>query len=373
VKARIFWAVLIVAVLVVVGWRVMQARAKQAEPEKSVDEVALIKSARVVRADLADKVSFTGTIRPRNEVDVFPKVPGRIELLPIQIGDKVKSGQVLAVVEHKEIAWQAKAAEAAVALGRANLDGARLNHDRTLALFQGGSATQAMVDQAKVALALAQAQLAQAEASNGLAQQNLTNATIIAPFAGTIIRRQVNLGTNVGPAGPVATLQDVETLKLEASVDAPAFVRLKKGAAAEVVVDALPGESFTGKVSLLSPSLDATTRRAALEIEIDNQAGKLLPNMFAKADVVVGELKGQVALPQAALFEAGGGAVVFRVKAGRAEMVHPKLGPTDHGLVAVVSGLDEGDELAVTGQANLADGASVKVAAAPALGKGKQD
>ncbi|MBI5549772.1 MAG: efflux RND transporter periplasmic adaptor subunit [Deltaproteobacteria bacterium] len=361
-KARIFWAVLGLVLLGYFGFRVMQVVEKRNQPEKKTSEVAVVRSARVVKADLRDKVSFTGTIRPRNEVDVFPKVGGRIEALPVQIGDKVKAGQLLAVVEHKEIAWQAKASEAAVQLAKANLEGARLNHDRTAALFAGGSATQAMVDQVKVGLALAQAQLAQAEAANGLAQQSLANATLFAPIAGTVIRRPVNLGTNVGPPTVVATLQDVATLKLEAAVDAVAYARLTKGALAEVVVDAFASETFPGKVTLLSPSLDSITRRAALEIEVDNESGKLLPNMFARADVVVGELKDAVAVPRAALFEAGGGAVVFRIKGGRAQMVRPVLGPADKGLVAVFSGLAEGDELAITGQAGLADGAEVKVA-----------
>ncbi|HEY3451819.1 MAG TPA: efflux RND transporter periplasmic adaptor subunit [Myxococcales bacterium] len=361
-KARIFWAVVVLAILGAIAWQVKAFLDKKAEPTKTVEQVALVKAERVVRADLADKVSFTGTIRPRNEVDVFPKTGGRIEFLPIQLGDKVKAGQVIAIVEHKEIGWQAKASEAAVGLAKANLDGAKLNHDRTAALFTGGSATQAMVDQVKIGLALAQAQLAQAEAAAGLAQQSLANATILAPIAGTVTRRPVNVGSNVGPASVVCTVQDVGTLKLEAAVDATSFARIKKGFPVEVGVDALPGEEFAGKVSLLSPTLDATTRRAALEIEVDNSSGKLMPNMFAKADVMVGELKGTVAAPALALFQAGGGAAVYRIKAGRAELIRPVFGPADHGLVAVLSGLAEGDELATTGQANLADGAPVKVA-----------
>jgi RND family efflux transporter MFP subunit len=291
----------------------------------------------------------------------------------VQVGDKVKAGQLICVVEHKEAGWQAKAAEATVLVAKAGLDGAKLNNDRTLALFQGGSATQSQVDGAKVQLALAEAQLAQAEAAAGLADQMLANATTYAPISGTIIRRLFNLGANLGPGAPVVTIQDVATLKVEASVDAPSFARLKKGAEAAVVIDSMPDDTFTGKVSVLSPSLDATTRRAAIEIEVDNREGRLLPNMFAHAEVVVGALKGQVALPRAALFEAGGGAVVFRLKDGKAERVRPRLGPTDGDRVAVLSGLAEGDELAVTGQANLADGALVKVAEGPKATGPKQN
>ncbi|MGC4123183.1 MAG: hypothetical protein QM765_53170 [Myxococcales bacterium] len=98
---------------------------------------------------------------------------------------------------------------------------------------------------------------------------------------------------------------------------------------------------------------------------MDNSSGKLMPNMFAKADVIVGELKGTVAAPQAALLQAGGAPVVYRIQSGKAQMVRPVFGPSDHGLVAILSGLSEGDVVAISGQASLADGVAVKVAESP--------
>lgn len=359
-KAKFVWAVLVLGLVGAVGWRVSAVRRTRAVAVEKPAEVPLIKTSRVVKADLAEKVTFTGTIRPRNEVDVYPKVGGRIEALSVQIGDKVKAGQVLAVVEHREIAWQAKASEAAVGVAKAGLDGAQLEYDRTLKLFEGGSATKAMVDGVKVKLDLARAQLAQAEAANGLAQQQLINATIVAPISGTITRRPVNLATQVNPGTVVVSILDVETLKLEASVDAPSFARLSKGAEAQVTVDALPDEVFAGKVTLLSPALDSISRRAALELEVDNSQGRLLPNMFARAEVRVGLLKGALAVPKTALVEGAGGTVLYRVRAGKAELLRPKVGPTDRDLTAVSSELAEGDEVAVNGQAALSDGAAVK-------------
>src|SRR5207248_6623405 len=131
----------------------------------------------------------------------------------------------------------------------------------------------------------AEAQVAQAEAAAGLAAQQLENSRIESPISGTVIRRPVNVGAFVGPQTVAFTLQDVAALKLESSVDAAGFARLVKGAEAEVVIDSLPGETFKGKVTLLSPSLDAQTRRASVELEIDNSSGRLLPNMFARAEV----------------------------------------------------------------------------------------
>jgi RND family efflux transporter MFP subunit len=219
----------------------------------------------------------------------------------------------------------------------------------------------------RVKLELAKAQLAQAEAAAGLARQQLANARIVAPFAGTITRRPVDVGAQVTLSTVLFALQDVAALKLETSVDAAAFVRLARGQAAEVTVDALPGELFAGKVSLLSPALDPQTRRAGVEVEIDNARGRLLPNMFAHAALTVGVVRNALVVPREALHEAAGGVVAYRVRGGRAEVVQPRLGPSDGPRVVVTSGLAEGDEVATSGLANLSDGAEVRVAT-PATG-----
>jgi membrane fusion protein (multidrug efflux system) len=287
------------------------------------------------------------------------------------VGDRVRAGQLLAVVEHDEIAWQARQAEAAVRVAQATLDGARLDRDRTRTLFEGGSAPPAQLDAAKVKLELAEAQLGQAEAAAGLARQSLANARVVAPFAGTITRRPVNVGAHVTGQSVLFTLQDVAALKLESGVDAAAFARLARRQAVEVTVDALPGEVFRGRVAVLSPALDAQTRRASIEVEIDNAAARLLPNMFAHADVTIGVARGALVIPREALLEAPGGSTVYRLRGGKAEAVQPRRGPADGARVVVLSGLEEGDEVATSGLASLADGAPVRVA--PPAGVARAD
>lgn len=361
-KGRLVLILVMAALVAGVGVRVAQVRSTAKAPEERPVEGALIRTAKVARADVVDRIALTGTVRPRNEVDVFAKVSGKIESLSAQVGDKVKAGQVLATIEHKEIAWQAKSAQAAQAVAKANLDGAKLDYDRTLALFKGNAATQAQVDGAKVRLDLSQAQAAQAEAAAGLAQQQLDNARVEAPISGTVIRRPVNLGNMVGATMPLFTVQDVAALKLETSVDAAGFARLTKGAEARVFVDSYPDQVFSGKVTLLSPSLDAGSRRAAVEVEVDNASGRLLPNMFAHADIAVGRLPGALVVPRDALLESAGGVQLFRVKDGKAQAIRPKLGPSDGDKVVVLDGVAEGDEVAVSGVGGLTDGVVVRVA-----------
>ncbi|HVE85307.1 MAG TPA: efflux RND transporter periplasmic adaptor subunit [Myxococcales bacterium] len=364
---RLLWIAPLLAVLAAVGYRVRDYRQKNSAPVEKPSEAVLIQAAPATRQDLTEKLALTGNVRPRNEVDVFPKLGGRIETLGADVGDKVKAGQLLATIEHKEIAWQAKAAQAASRIAHANLDGAKQDMDRVNMLFQGGSATQAQVDGAKLKVNMAEAQVAQAEAAEGLANQNLDNSRITSPISGTVTRRPVNIGNQVGPQGALFTVQDLQALKLESSVDAAAFARLHKGQEAAVTVDAMPGQSFKGELTILAPALDATTRRANCEIQIDNASGKLLANAFARAELSLGKLQGVLTVPREAVLEAPGGSVVYRVVGGsKVEAVRPKLGAGDGARVSVLEGLNEGDLVAVTGVGNLSDGAPVKLAGAKA-------
>jgi RND family efflux transporter MFP subunit len=209
---------------------------------------------------------------------------------------------------------------------------------------------------------LSVAQYAQAQASAGLAEQQLSNSRVDSPISGTVTRRLINLGANVTSTTVLFTVQDVAALKLETSVDATAFSRLQKGTEVQVQVDAYPSQVFPGKVTVLSPSLDAQTRRAAVEIEVDNSSGKLLPNMFARASLKLGELHNVVAVPREAVLEAPGGALVYRVQDSAVKAIRPQLGTEDRGFVAVREGLAEGDQVATSGLGTLADGAAIRIA-----------
>ena len=390
-KSKIVLIVIAIAFVGLVATRISGAKKAASDQKEKPAEAALIRTAKVSRGDIDEKISFTGNIKPRNEVDVYTKVPGRVEGLQAQVGDRVRAGQLLATVEHKEIGWQAKAAEAGVQaatagnqaaqatvkVAEAGLAGAKLEYERTLELSKGGSAPPAALDGARIKLDLANAQVEQAKAqveataaqmsqagaASALAGQQVENSRLESPIAGVVTRRNINLGTMVAPQLPAFTIQDTTTLKLESTIDPAQFTRVAKGKPASITVDVFGDEAFKGHVDVLSPTLDPQTRRAAVEISIENNTGKLLPHLFAKAEVTVGQLPNVLLVPREAVLQAPGGAVVFRVKGDRVEVVRPKFGPADGGVVAVLEGLNEGDELAITGLGNLADGSAVKVAA----------
>jgi membrane fusion protein (multidrug efflux system) len=364
VKTKLAAAAAVLLLLALVAFRVLAVTGASGRAAGEAPRPPLVPATRVARGDVEQRIVLTGSIRARNAVVVRPELPGKVASVAVRVGDRVRAGQVLATLDHDELAWHAKAARAAVEVARANLDGAALEQDRTKLLYDGEAASPAQLDQVEVRVALARAQLAQAEAAAGLAEEKVADARITSPIAGVVSRRAVDVGAQVAPGGEAFAVEDVTTLKLESAVDAAEWMRLAPGAAAEVTVDARPGETFRGAVTVRAPSLDPATRRAMVEIEIENASGKLLPGTFARATVAAGRVAGAIVLPRQAVVEGPGGAVVWRLAGGNAEAVRPRLGLSDGARVVVLDGLAEGDLVATAGQAQLAHGRPAEPAVA---------
>jgi RND family efflux transporter MFP subunit len=364
VKTKIAFAAVAAVLISLVGVRV-HAVASASRGGGAAPRPPIVPAARIARGDVEQSVVVTGSIRARNAVVVRAELPGRIASVAVRVGDGIRAGQLLATIDHDELDWQARAAHAAVEVARASAEGARLEHARTKALHDGGAAPAAQLDAAGVRLSLARAQLAQAEAAAGLADEQVRKARLTAPIAGVVARRSVEVGAQVASGAEAFAVEDVSTLKLESAVDAAEWASLAPGADAEVTVDARPGETFRGKVTVRAPSLDPGTRRAMIEIEIENGAGKLLPGTFARATIAASRIQGAIVLPREAVVDAPGGALVWRLAGGKAEAVKPRLGASDGRRVVVLDGLAEGELVATAGQAGLAQGGPAEPAVAP--------
>jgi RND family efflux transporter MFP subunit len=368
---------LVAALGIGVGVRVILAASGRSDDAEAAVAATISVSVEVAaRRDLVEQVELTGTVRPSNEVDVFTKVPGRVEQVLVEVGDHVVAGQVLAVIEHHEIALQgqqvrAQASGAAAALEQAmtNRDNAQLQAERARVLRRENVVTQADLDRLEAALRAAEAAVRVAEAQVGatraavaLAGQSLDNASVTTPIAGTVTRRNVGVGFQATQAQPLFRVQDVGSLKVAGSVTAMDFVRLRAGQAVAITVDELPDRSFAGRVATLSPSLDPQTRRAAVEVAIDNPEGALLPNMFARVRVDVGRREGVVTVPREAVVSTTEGRFAFVVREGRAARVALPREAGDGEHVPAGPPVSEGDLVVVSGQAGLTDGAAVRVA-----------
>lgn len=338
-------------------------------------KVASVAVAVVEKKDVPQVVAITGVVRAQSDAQVYPKMGGRVTRVLVEVGQTVKAGEALAVLESIDLSWRVKQAEAQLKAAQAGLENARVQRktatsswERAQGLHKKGAMAQADFEQAEagfhlanVGVSAAEAQVALAEAALGLANQAWADSRITAPFAGVIAKKNVELGSQASPAQPAFIVQDQTSLKMQGTVPAGDVARLKKGMSVRILVDELPGRELAGELASIAPSLEAETRRAAIEVTLKPAEG-LLPNMFGRAEIDFGRQEGALVVPSTAVISTADGAVVYAVKGNKAALVKPKLGSRIGNLVVVETGLEAGDKVVISGDTGLEDGAAVAVA-----------
>lgn len=374
--AGLLGLVLVVAFVVRIGQSKEKAALAQAATEKVV--ITSVRTAQAAKKDLPQLVQITGSVKANNDVQVLPKSPGRVTKVLVDVGSIVKAGDVLATIEAVDMALRVKQSEAQLKQAQAGLEQAKLQQgtakrgfDRAKALREKGAMTQLDFEQAEsgsqlgaVGILSAEASVALAEANLGLAQKAYDDTRITTPVAGVVTKKSVNVGTMATGAVAAFSVQDQTSLKMEGSVPAAYVPQLKLGIKVDIVVDELPGRTFEGTVSRLAPTLDAETRRGAIEIALAPAEG-LLPNMFGRAEISFGSSADVLVVPATAVLSIGGQPAVYLVAgndgAAVAKLVRPKLGAKHFDEIVVEEGLSPGDAVVVSGNAGLKDGAQVVV------------
>lgn len=376
IVAGLLGLVLVVAFVVRIG----QSKDKAAQAQAATDKVVItsVRTAQAAKKDLPQLVQITGSVKANNDVQVLPKSPGRVTKVLVDVGSIVKAGDVLATIEAVDMALRVKQSEAQLKQAQAGLEQAKLQQgtakrgfDRAKALREKGAMTQLDFEQAEsgsqlgaVGILSAEASVALAEANLGLAQKAYDDTRITTPVAGVVTKKSVNVGTMATPAVMAFQVQDQTSLKMEGSVPAAYVPQLKLGITVDIVVDELPGRTFEGTVSRLAPTLDAETRRGAIEIALKPAEG-LLPNMFGRAEISFGSTADVLVVPATAVLSIGGEPAVYLIAgsdgATVAKLVRPKLGAKHLDEVVVEEGLSAGDAVVVSGSAGLKDGGQVVV------------
>jgi membrane fusion protein (multidrug efflux system) len=329
----------------------------------AVVEVTLTK---VTRADISQMITISGNIMalPNQDVKVSSLVAGRVADLSVAEGDHVTAGQVIAKIDDGPLRDQLQQAEAGVSQAQANLDNAKLERAREETLFARGITARKDLEIARTQEAVTQAALRQAEAVVSLARLQLSRAEVHSPIGGTVLKRFASVGEQVDgtAAQPLVEVAERGEVELFANVPAPYLVRFRAGEALEVVSDAVPGKTFHGHVTAVSPSVDPTTNVGLVRIRLANEGGLLRLGMFLNAQVPLEtHAKALVVPPQAIYKDQEGQVHVYRVDGDAATSVPIKLGIETPDRDEIISGVNEGDTIILTGGYGLADKAKVKV------------
>ncbi len=293
-------------------------------------------------------VMAVGSLRSDESVIVRAEQSGRITALNFQEGQPVRKGQMLVQLDDSVARAELEQARANQKLGKAKFDRAAELKERN---FISGQAK----DEAENVMRVA-------DATVSLAEARLTKLTIKAPFSGTIGLRTASMGDYVKDGQDIVNLEKTDPIKVDFKVPEIFQSKISVGQALSVVLDALPGKPFTGKVIAVNPQLDTAGRAVVLRAQMDNRSGALKPGMFARVRLTLADTGETVVVPEQAVAMQGEDQIMFKVIDGRATRTKVEVGQRRDGKVEIVEGVSGSDTIVVAGWQRLRDGAAVRQA-----------
>lgn len=300
--------------------------------------------------DVEVKVAAVGTLDADQSIVVSPEINGIVTSIDFTDGQRLNQGDQIISIDSGSLKARLMQTQARLTLTRANFD-------RAQRLRKQGSGTERALDEALN-------DMRSAEADNAAAKADLDKANIAAPFAGIIGLRQVSLGQYLKAGDPIATLADVDHLRIDFRVSEVFLTEITKGQSVQVTFDALPGQAFTGTITGIDPVIDISGRAISVRAAIVNEDEKLRPGLFGRVSIVTATHH-SVVLPESVLVpQATGEKAVFVVtdqpdKGKVAELKIVEIGERMAGEVEVLSGIKEGDTVVTAGQLKIRSGDQV--------------
>jgi RND family efflux transporter MFP subunit len=372
----------------------------------------------VQRISVQREVDLSGTLLSPDQARVSSEVAGIIRDVPVQLGTEVRAGDLLVRLEPRELQLALDRAEgqlrqieaqlginhsqaqrppsdeqiASVRQAMANRDDARNTFKRAQQLHDRGLMSQVDFDTADTRMKIAEANyqaavdniqalkatLQDRRAAWELAQKKLADASIKAPVAGAVSERLVQPGEFIRENTPVATIVQVNPLKLKTAIQEKYAGSIHPAQSVAFAVEAFPGRMFAGKVAYVSPAVDQATRTFAVEALVDNADRVLKPGFFAKGVVHTRRDENVLAVPEDAISTLAGVSTVYVIESGKARQQQVSLGARQDKRVEITSGLKGDETLATTNLSQLATGVSVRAAspaeenASDSTGRGRQ-
>jgi len=326
------------------------------------------------------EVVANGYVVARTKASVAPKVPGRLAYLGVSEGSVVRENEVIARLENADYQAAVAQAQANVGVERASLLEAQADRDElrreaqrardvraqnvNLMSQQDLDAAVSRAAQGDARVAEAQARIAAAEAALQYAQASLDNTIIRAPFSGTVLAKDAEVGEVVAPSvgggltrGAVVTMADMSTLEVEVDVNEAYIARIHGGQPARITLDAYPDTTFRGRVRQVVPTADRERATVQVKVSITDKDPRILPEMGARVDFLepnpgraaAAPVAAVIRVPSDAVREDSGRSVVWIVRDNRLTRREVVAGPVSAGQREIRSGLTGGEELLLSG------------------------
>lgn len=340
-------------------------------------------------------VVANGYVVARTKAAVSAKIPGRLAMLNVSEGSRVEKGEVIARLENSDYAAAVGQAEAQLASTKATLIETQSDRDQlrrefvrvrdihaqnsTLVSPQEVESAESKARQGDARFDAQQARVDAAAAALRVAQANLENTYIRAPFTGTVLRKEAEVGEVVAPSvgggltrGAVVTMADLATLEVEVDVNEAYIARIQSDQQARITLDAYPDTSFRGTVRQVVPTADRQRATVQVKVAIVDRDPRILTEMGAKVEFLQAARPAtpgasqaverlRIVVPAEAVRSEGGRNVVWIVRDGRLQSRDVDAGPVSGNFREIRSGLSGGEQLLVAGVETPKEGQRVKV------------
>jgi len=320
-------------------------------------------------------ITANGYVVARTKASVSAEVMGRLEYLGVEEGSVVRKGEVIARIQSADYRAALNAARARVQQLRLETEQAQRDLERAEKLHREGVIAATEVENARTRHASFVAQTAAAVAQGAEAAASLEHTNVRAPFGGTVLRKDAEVGEMVAPSSAgggltrtaIVTMADLSTLEVEVDVNEAYIAQVRGGQPCRITLDAYPDTSFAGQVRQVVPTADRQKATVQVKVSILDRDPRILPEMGAKVEFTRGAGEAlssaarRVMVPSAAVVRRGDEARVWVVADGKASARTVDVGPTRGDQVEIRRGLEGGEQVVLDAPAGLAEGARVRV------------
>ncbi|MGA3287033.1 MAG: efflux RND transporter periplasmic adaptor subunit [Bacteroidota bacterium] len=320
-------------------------------------------------------LTASGYVVAQRKAAVASKGTGRLVYLGVVEGDRVKKNQIIARLEDSDVRASLDQAKANLRINEADLKDAQQSLKRQNDLLEKGLATQADYDAAEARQLRVVANIEMAKAMVNGAEVSLENTLIRAPFDGTVLAKNADIGemvvpmaASVGSKSAVVTIADMTSLQVEADVSESNIERIKPDQPCEITLDAYPEIRYQGYVAKIVPTADRAKATVMVKVAFKLYDNRVLPEMGAKvlyltkaSDAAASTEKPCLTIPASAIIERDGKKIAFRVIDNKVSSVTISVGRTMGTLVEITGGLISGEKVIDKVDASITDGTKVKV------------
>ncbi|HYE81723.1 MAG TPA: efflux RND transporter periplasmic adaptor subunit [Clostridia bacterium] len=384
---------------------------------ESEGKVKYVKTTAVKTRDFGNKLVLPGKIQPKESALVTAKVGGTVLAVRADMGSPVKAGDLLCKIDDTVYELQYEKADAGVKnaqltlerlkdygkdsgldpqqieLARTQYNTAKINYDTTekeynriKGLYDSLVISQSEFEQwesrynlAKEQFESAESNLSQVERNHGfdvksaeialkiaqndyqMAEENYKDTSVLSPISGIVASRSASVGENTAPGAPVFSVVNLDTVYLESGVSELNIGSLKEGQEVSVIIDALKGEYFSGKLTNISPALDEKTGTYPVKAEVANKGSLIKAGMFGTMEIITDQHKNALAVPKEAVLQESGSNYVYVILEGKAVKKAVTLSYSDEAYYEVLKGLKAEEQVVIAGNSDLKDGEKVAV------------